>query len=58
MSFSKCYTANVEIKDVNMLIESKGFSDTSIKNKEEAYEKIIEMEKNSGKKTVNLLGCE
>ena len=35
----------VEIKDFNVLIDEKTFFNVSIKNKEETYEKIIEMSK-------------
>ena len=45
-SFSKYFTASVEIKDFNVLICGKGFFDTPTKNKEEAYEGIIEMFRN------------
>ena len=34
------YTPSVEIEDFNVFIDGKGFFDTSIKNKEEAYEKV------------------
>ena len=45
--FSKYYTRKVEIKDFNVLIDSKSFIDVPIKNKKETYEKIIEMSKNN-----------
>ena len=47
ISFSKYYTPSIEIKDfsVLLLIDGKSFFDTPIKNKEEAFEKIIEMGK-------------
>ena len=54
-SFSKYYTPNVEIKDFNVLIDGKSFFDMPIKNKEETYEKIIEMNKNNDYTTGNLL---
>ena len=54
-SFSKNYTPNVEIKDFNVLIDGKSFFDVPIKNKEETYEKIIEMSKNNDYTTGNLL---
>ena len=41
--FSKYYTPKIEIKDFNVLIDGKRFFETPIKNKEEAYEAIIEM---------------
>ena len=31
----------VEIKDFNVLIDNKPFSDQAVKNKKEAYEKLI-----------------
>ena len=45
--FSKYHTPNVEIKDFNLLTDGKSFFNTPIKNKEEAYEKIIEMKTNN-----------
>ena len=54
-SFTKFYTPKVEIKDFNVLIDGKGFFDVPIKNKEETYEKIIEISKNNDHKTGNLL---
>ena len=55
ISFSKYYTPNVEIKDFNVLIDGKSFFYTPIKNKERAYEKIIEMGRNNDYTTVYLL---
>ena len=57
-SFSKYYTPKVEIKDFNVLIDGKSFFDVPVKNKEEAYEKIIEISKNSDYTTGNLLDYE
>ena len=54
-SFSEYYTARVEIKDFNVLIDGKNFFDIPIKNKEETYEKTIEMSKNNNYTTGNLL---
>ena len=54
-SFSKYCTPIVEIKDFNVLIGGKSFSDLPIKNKEDRYEKIIEMIKNNTYTTGNLL---
>ena len=54
-SFSKNYTPTVEIKDYNVAIDGKRFFDVPIKNKEEIYEKIIEMVKNNDYTTSNLL---
>ena len=57
-SFSKYYVPKVEIKDFNVLIDRKGFFDVPVKNKEEAYEKIIEISKNNDYTTGNLLDYE
>ena len=54
-SFSKYYVPGVEIKKFNVLIDGKPFFDIPIKNKEEAYEQIIEMSKNNDYATGNLL---
>ena len=54
-SFSKYDTPSVAIKDLNVLINGKGFFDVPTKGKEETYEKIIEMSKNNGYTTGNLL---
>ena len=45
-SFNKYYIPLVEIKDFNVLINNKPFFDHSVKNKQEAYEKLFEMYKN------------
>ena len=57
-SFSKYYLPKVEIKDFNVLIDGKPFFEIPIKNKEEAYETIIEMSKNNDYTTSNLLDYE
>ena len=44
-SFKRCYVAKV--KDFNVLIDGKQFFEIPVKNKEEAYEAIIEMSKNN-----------
>ena len=54
-SFSKYYIPSVEIKDFNVSIDGNFFFDVPIKNKEETYEKIIEMSKNNDYTTGNLL---
>ena len=54
-SFSKYYVIKVEIKDFNVLIDGKPFFEIPVKNKEEAYEAIIEMSKNNDYATANLL---
>ena len=55
-SFSHCYVPNVRIKDFNALIDEKSFFDFPVKNEEEAYKKIIEMNRNNDYATGNLLG--
>ena len=57
-SFSKYYTPKVQIKDFNVLVDGKSFLDVSVRTKEEAYEKIIEISKNSDYTAGNLLGYE
>ena len=57
-SFSKYYVPKVEIKDFNVLIDGKQFSENPVINKEEAYEAIIEMSKNNDYTTGNLLDFE
>ena len=57
-SFSKYYTPTVEIKDFNVLVNPNAFFDIFIRNKEEAYEEIIEMSRNNDYTTGNLLDYE
>ena len=57
-SFSKYYTPKVEIKDFNGLVDGKSFFDVPVKNKEKAYEKVIEISKNNDYTTGNLLDYE
>ena len=57
-SFSKYYLPEVEIKYFNALIDRKPVFEIPVKNKEEAYEAIIEMSKNNGDTTGNLLDYE
>ena len=57
-SFLKYYVPKVEIKDFNVLIDKKTFFLIPVKNKEEAYEQIIEMSKNNYYTTGNLLDYE
>ena len=45
-------------KDFNVLIDGKPFFEIPVKNKEEAYEAIIEMSKNNDYTTDNLLDYE
>ena len=54
-SFSKCYPPKVEIKDFNVLIDGKSFFGVPVKNKEGAYEKIIELITKNYYATGNLL---
>ena len=48
----------VEVKDFNVLTDGKGFFDTTVKNKEETFEKIIKMSRNNDYTTGNLLDYE
>ena len=57
-SFSKYYIPEVQIKDLNVLIDGKPFFEIPVKNKEEAYEAIIEMSKNNDYTSGNLLDYE
>ena len=54
-TFSNYYVPKVEVKDFNVLIDGKPFFEIPVKNKEETYEAIIEMSKNNGYTTGNLL---
>ena len=45
----------VEIKDFNALFDNKPFFDQAVKNKQEDYEKLIEMSRNDNYTTGNLL---
>ena len=45
----------VQIKDFNALIDNKALFDQPVKNKPEAYEKIIEMSRDNYHTTGNLL---
>ena len=58
ISFLKYYVPKVEIKDFNVLIDGKPFFEIPVKNKEEAYEAIIEISKNNDYTTGNLLDYE
>ena len=57
-SFSKYYVPMVEIKVPNLLINGKPFFDIPVKNKEEAYEQIIEMIRKVDYTSGNLLDYE
>ena len=52
--FSHLHVSNVEIKDFNVLIDVKSFFDLSVKNEEDAYEKVIEMSNNNDYTSGNL----
>ena len=54
-SFEKYYVPKLEVQDFNVLIDGKQFFEIPIKNKEEAYEAIIEMRKNNQYTTDSLL---
>ena len=57
-SFSKYYVPKVEIKNFNVLIDGKSFFEIHVKNKQEAYEQIIETSKNNDYTTGNSLDYE
>ena len=57
-SFSEYYVPKVEIKDFNVLVDGKPFFEIPVKNKEEAYDAIIEMSRNNDYTTGNLLNYE
>ena len=46
------------MKDFNVIIDGKNGFDVPVKNKEETFEKIIEISKNNDYTTGNLLGYE
>ena len=54
-SFSNYYVPKVKVSDFNVLIDGKSFFDLSVKNDEEAYEKIIDLSNNNNYTTGNLL---
>ena len=53
--FLKCYISSVEIKYFNTLIDNKPFFNQPVKNKQKAFEKLIEMSKNDDYTTGNVL---
>ena len=53
--YSNYYVPKVKIDDFNVLIDGKRFLDLPVKNKGEAYEKIIEMSNNNDYTTGNLI---
>ena len=54
-SFSNYCVPKVKVNYFNVLIDGKSFFDLSVKNDEEAYEKILDMSNNSDYTTGNLL---
>ena len=54
-SFDKYYILLVEIKDFNALIDNQPSFNKPVKNKQEAYEKLIKMSRNYDYTTGNLL---
>ena len=52
------HTPKFEIKDINILVDGENFFDVSVKNKEEPYKKIIEINKNNDYTAGNSLDCE
>ena len=54
-SFSQFFLPNVMVKDYNVIIDKLAFFDLPIKNKEEAYEKIIDISRNNEYTRGNLL---
>ena len=57
-SFSKYCVPKVEIKDFNVLVDGKSFFDVPVKNKEEAYEKIMSISRNNTYTAGNILDYE
>ena len=57
-SFSKYCTPKIEINNFNVLLDGKSFFDVPVKNKEEAYEKTIEISKSNDYTTGSLLDYE
>ena len=54
-SYSQFYLPKVMVKDFNVIIDKLAFVDLPIKTEEEAYEKIIDISKNSEYRIGNLL---
>ena len=54
-SFSQFYLPRVMVKDYNVIIDKLAFFDLPIKTEEEAYEKIIDVNRNNEYTTGNLL---
>ena len=55
---SKYYKSEVEMKDLNAIIDEKSFFDVLVKNKDEAYQKIMSVSKNNDYRTSNLSGLQ
>ena len=53
--FVKYYMSLVEIEDFNVLIDNEPFFNQPVKNKQESYEKLVEMFRNYNYTTRNLL---
>ena len=53
--FHKYYMPLAEIKDFNALIDNKPSFDQPVKNKQEVYEKLVEISRNDDYTTGNLL---
>ena len=53
--FSHYYVPNDEIKDFNVLIDGRSYFDLPVKNKEQAYEKIIKISSNNDCTTGNYM---
>ena len=53
--YSLYYMPLVKSEDFNAVIDNKPFFDQPIKNKQEAYEKLVEMSRNDDYTTGNLL---
>ena len=56
-SYDKYYMPLIKIKVFNSLIDNKPFFDQLVKNKNEAYEKLVEISRNDVYGTRNLLDC-
>ena len=54
-SFSSYYVPDVRIKDFNVLIDGKSFFNLLLKDEEEAYEKIMSINRNNAYRAGNLL---
>ena len=57
-SYSQYYVPNIEIKNFNVIIDGKPFFELPIRNMEETYQKIIDMEYNDDYTVGNLIDFE